>query len=394
MSADSYQDNDRFNSFITRATVKPQKWGEFSGITFAIKDIIDVEGQKTTAGSAILKDNIALTNSYVASKILGLGGTIAGKTNTDEFAMDATNITSFFGPCLNPQDPARICGGSSGGSAAAVSTRLADVGIGTDTGGSTRIPASLCGVYGFKPTTGWIPMDGVVPFSRTLDTVGILAGNLSMVRKVFNGLSHGHDQNKSKTSKNQILHAAYFTSKGSRESGELKDMVFDNIPDVREIDFEKFLAEGFKIRRKIVAKEGADYHFARYGELVQDYQPQIRKFLEIGRGISDTEYKEALQESCELKVKYRELFSDFDVILCPTTEIPAPAINEVKSRPDYYRELLVRNTGFFNAVFAPSISLPVKMENSMPIGLMASSYEGNDKELLDISASIEKRLKK
>ncbi len=394
MSEGILQGEDRFNSFITRATVKPHGEGEFSGMTFAIKDIIDVEGQKTTAGSAILKDNIALADSYVASKILGLGGTIVGKTNTDEFAMDATNITSFFGPCHNPHDPARICGGSSGGSAVAVSTRLADVGIGTDTGGSTRIPASLCGVYGFKPTTGWIPMDGVVPFSRTLDTVGILARDLPTVKKVFRNLSKEHLQNNSNFPVKGNLRAAYFTSGGSKESCELKDMVFDSMPETIEIDFEKFINEGFDVRRKIVAKEGADFHLAKYGELIKDYQPQIRKFLEIGQEITDTEYREALGRSSELRERYRELFSEFDVILSPTTEISAPTISEVKKRPDYYRGLLVRNTGFFNAVFAPSISLPVKMESGMPFGLMASSYEGDDTGLLDISALIEKMLKK
>lgn len=391
MSGPINMGEDKFNSFITRTTIKSKNHGEFSGITFAIKDIIDVEGLNTTAGSAILKGASARSNSYIASKILELGGVITGKTNTDEFAMDATNVTSFYGPCLNPNDPTRICGGSSGGSAAAVKACLADVGIGTDTGGSTRIPASLCGVYGFKPTTGSIPMDGVIPFSYTLDTIGILARRLPLIQKVFNNIITTSTGN-SKTHKG-TLRVGYFTSKRSPESVELRNIVLQSLPEVTEIDFRKFLSEGFDIRRKIVAKEAAEYYLQKYRDQINYFQPQTKKFIQIGQGISQADYKAALQKSIQLKEDYRNLFNDFDLILCPTTEISAPKIADVRSQPDYYRELLVSNTGFFNVVFAPSISLPIYTTGKMPIGLMCSSYEGNDSNLLEMSNFILNKLK-
>ncbi len=385
---------DSFNAFIERTSIQYTIKGKFSGLTFAIKDIIDVAGCRTTAGSAALKDNRAATNSFVASKILEEGGTIIGKTNTDEFAMDATGITSFFGPCLNPYDVNRICGGSSGGSAAAVASGLADVGIGTDTGGSTRIPASLCGVYGFKPSHGLIPMDGIIPFSKSLDTVGFITRNIATMESVARGmLSKKLEENIVKRT-SKTLRAAYFSSGSSDETEALKDMVFRSLKDVQEINFDNFIKTGFDLRRKIVAKEGAEYHKSEFGNSISLYQPQIRKFIEIGNNVTASAYNEALQKSEGLRQTYRNLFEQFDVILSPTTEISAPLIKDVMEKPDFYRELLVRNTGFFNVVNAPSISIPAPVGSHMPVGLMASSHENQDLKLLDMAREIDSALSK
>lgn len=383
---------DKYNALIDRQNVRRSIGGYFSNITFAVKDIIDVAGIRTTCGSALLKENVAISDSFIASRILELGGTIIGKTNTDEFAMDATNLTSYFGPCLNPNDMTRICGGSSGGSAASVAGGLSDVGIGTDTGGSTRIPASLCGIFGLKPTTGLIPMDGIIPFSKTLDTVGVMAGDIPNIKRVLLGLIPNGAKIKARVKRKSLLRVGFFSSGGSIESEMLKELVFDLFDEALEIDFQKILREGFNIRRAIVAKESSDFHQKMFGDSIDCYQPQTKKFLEIGKKITDKDYRQSLEKIKSLKETYKDLFSDVDVILCPATEITAPKITEVKASPDYFRELLVKNTGFFNVVFAPSISIPVRFRRHMPIGLLASSIEGEDFSLISLAETIHQKI--
>ncbi len=392
-TSDLKMQRDPWNAFISLQTFKSSVKGIFSGLSFAIKDIIDVEGIRTTAGSFILEKNVARSNATIVSRILDLGGTIVGKANTDEFAMDVTNLTSYYGPCLNPFDKKKICGGSSGGSAAAVSTGLADVGIGTDTGGSTRIPGSLCGVFGFKPTTGSIPTSGVIPFSRTLDTIGILSRDISTTRTAFKGLVEGPPSTDKRRIELKNLRVGFFSSSDSKQSKFFRDEVSDVFPNTIELDFDGFLERGFKIRRTIVAKEGADYHTSNFSDKMDLYHPQVRKFIEIGRKITEEEYVDAIEKSGEIKSDYEEVFKEVDIILCPTTEISAPSIDEVKHSPDYYRELLVRNTGFFNVVKAPSISIPVHFDGNLPIGLMVSSIENKDLDLLNYAEKIYNKIR-
>ncbi len=181
--------NSKYNAFITLHNIEENDKGKLKDVTFGIKDVILTKGIRTTAGSRILENYVPQKNAYVVDAILREGGKIIGKTNTHEFALGATNTSSIGGPARNPIDPERISGGSSGGSAVAVKLDMIDVGIGTDTGGSVRIPSSLCGVIGFKPTTGLIPTDGVIPFSWSLDTVGIIVkDNIGLLRRVFDAI--------------------------------------------------------------------------------------------------------------------------------------------------------------------------------------------------------------
>lgn len=385
-------EEDMSNAFIRRTRIREKMQGEFSNLTFALKDIIDVKGIATTAGSAALINRIPKKNSYVSRRILALGGTIVGKTNTDEFAMDATNLSSAFGPCLNPLDHSRICGGSSGGSAAAVSAGLSDIGIGTDTGGSTRIPASLCGVYGFKPSTGLIPMDGVIRFSSTLDTIGIISRDISSLKKVFLGLLPGKMKLKKCVKSPRQLKVGFFKSSNTDESEHIRRIVYKVYDTTFEINFSRKIAEGFKVRRNIVTREAAKFHLANHPDLIEKYQPQTKKLLRIGTRIRDSDYLDSLSKMSNLESEYLEIFDEIDLLVAPTTEISAPTIAEVLKSRDYYRELLVRNTGFFNVVGAPSISIPLYQKGKMPIGVMISSYRYDDLNLLTIAQRMSREL--
>lgn len=175
-------DEDPYNAFITQSSVKrPETDGSLSGYDVALKDNIPVAGIPLTAGSGMLEGYVPNRNAVVTERLLDAGAHIVGKTNMDEFAFGPTGETSFFGPTKNPRDPDYTPGGSSSGSGAAVATEHADLALGTDTGGSVRIPASYCGVFGYKPTQGLIPTAGVVELAGSLDTVGVLGTSLEDV---------------------------------------------------------------------------------------------------------------------------------------------------------------------------------------------------------------------
>src|SRR5207248_9846719 len=167
------------NAFISRSQEKG------SGDAVAVKDLVDVEGMVTTAGGIILPNVPATHDAPVVARIRQAGCVVAGKANLHEFAYGVTNINPHYGTALNPHDPGRVAGGSSGGSAVAVAAEICDWAIGSDTGGSIRIPASLCGVVGFKPKLGTITTEGVFPLSKSLDTVGPMASEVASVERAL-----------------------------------------------------------------------------------------------------------------------------------------------------------------------------------------------------------------
>src|SRR6266567_8695578 len=159
------------------------------GLVVAVKDLVDVRGMVTTAGGIILPDVPAAEDAPVVRRIRAAGCVFVGKTNLHEFAYGVTNINPHYGNALNPHDPTRVSGGSSGGSAVAVATGQCDWAIGSDTGGSIRIPGSLCGVAGFKPAFGSIDISGVIPLSKSLDTLGPIAPNIAAVARAYTMMS-------------------------------------------------------------------------------------------------------------------------------------------------------------------------------------------------------------
>jgi len=380
--------NSKFNVFITISKINVRNKGKLHGLKFAIKDIFLTKGIRTTAGSRILKDYIPDKNAYIVDKILAEGGEIIGKTNTHEFAMGATNTSSLIGPAKNPLDPERISGGSSGGSAVAVALDLADVGIGSDTGGSIRIPSALCGVIGFKPTTGWISTDGVIPFSWTFDTIGVIAKNINLIRKTIEAVADDKiplvAQVKRKPKLGLFLFGEYETSKA------LKPIInkLSTYYDITEISDELLIKYSGEVRKNIALPEASSYHKKFFEKHKDEYFPDVRKLLESGFQISAVDYVDALRLRRLLIEEYISLFNKVDLLLTPTTKIIAPKINEVIGNELKFRDSLIANTEIFNTVGAPSISLPVTKYNDMPVGLMISGEPYKDGVVLDMAEQI------
>ncbi|AEE95156.1 aspartyl/glutamyl-tRNA amidotransferase subunit A, GatA [Acidianus hospitalis W1] len=382
--------NSKYDAFITIDEIKGRDKGKLKGLTFGIKDIILTKGIKTTAGSKILKDYIPNRNAWIVDKILEEGGTIVGKTNTHEFAIGATNTSSIAGPARNPYDPERISGGSSGGSAVAVALKMVDVGVGTDTGGSIRIPASLCGVIGFKPTTGIIPIDGVIPFSWTLDTIGFITRDIPTLRRVLDAVIPIENKHVLVSKVRTRPRLGVFLFKDDPASNSLKSILNKLSSYFDLIDLRLNFLEGFgsNVRGTIALAEGSSYHRDWIESTPGMYFPDVKELLMQGLQIRAIDYIDALRARRVIFEEYVRAFDSVDAIISPTTKIPAPKISEVVGREKEYRKLLVSNTELFNLVNAPSISLPVSKVNDLPIGLMVSGLPYEDGIILDIAEKI------
>ena len=191
--------HDRSEKFQSKKDFENQKRArrEYSlyGVPLTVKDNIFVAGHRTTAGSRAFQQFVPVVNAEVVDSFLAKGCLPLGKTNLHELAMGATSSSSFFGPVRNPVDPSRISGGSSGGSAVSVAmSKYPIVSLGTDTGGSVRVPAALCGVCGFKPTIGTISLSGIFPLSASLDHVGILTKNMTDMSRAYRSISENNDE--------------------------------------------------------------------------------------------------------------------------------------------------------------------------------------------------------
>ncbi|QKR00435.1 amidase [Metallosphaera tengchongensis] len=379
--------NSVYNAFITIQTRK-EAVGPLSGLTFGVKDIIETKGIRTTAGSRLLEGYIPKSDAWIVRRILDLGGEILGKTNTHEFAIGATNTSSVAGPARNPRDPERISGGSSGGSAVAVALKMTDIGVGSDTGGSVRIPASLCGVIGFKPTYGIIPTQGVIPFSWSLDTLGFLTRD---VETMWNTLNWVIPQENKKvllsTSKTEIR-VGLFLFDESQISRLMLEKVREFFPNFKELHLPLMERLGSEVRRTIASSEGSSYHLSNLNSRAELYFPDVRESLESGLRVRAVDYINALRVRRLILEEYVKAFEEVDVVVSPTTKITAPKISEVVGREKEYRSKLVANTELFNLVGAPSLSVPFMEVEGLPVGLMLSGMPFADGTVLDLARYI------
>lgn len=378
---------DVTNSFITLEKVKERDSGSLNGMTFGIKDSIPVMGIRCTSGSRVLFNHVAEKHSRVVQTILFNGGEVSGKTNLHEFGVGATGTSSVMGPCRNPFDMERICGGSSSGSASAVASGLVDVGVGTDTGGSVRIPAALCGVIGYKPSNMYVKSDAEIPFSDIMETTGLITRDFTTLRWVKRELFPNVEDMDWDSGKirigilgdttDQNFEAFVSKAKNKKDNFEIE---YANIPLLEK--------EGNRIRRLISARDGYEAHRKLIEERREDYLSDVRSVLESGSKIEKSEYDDAMSIRKEAISQYNEVMFDFDVIICPTTSITAPKIVDVIGNEAKYRDSLVKYTELFNVVGAPSITIPSGFVDSLPTGLMISGGQGDDSKMLKIAEMI------
>jgi aspartyl-tRNA(Asn)/glutamyl-tRNA(Gln) amidotransferase subunit A len=413
--------NPALNAFITvmaeSALADAQKgegeigrgeWrGPLHGVPVALKDLIDTAGVRTTAASALYKDRVPNQDAEVVRRLRQAGAVIVGKNNLHEFAYGGSSLVSYFGDVHNPWNVGRIAGGSSGGSAAAVAAGLAYAAIGTDTAGSIREPAALCGCVGIKPTYGRVSSRGVIPLSSSLDHVGPLAATVEDAAIVLQAVA-GYDSGD--TTSVDVPVADYVSvlregAKGMRV-GVLRGYFFDELdPEVAstmEHALQGLQSLGAELRevqidvpsdRTVQAAESYAYHAENVAKSPELYQAETVRRIRTGETVSAGEYILRRRELDEARRGIRAVLGDVDVLVTPTTPMAAPAIADLKANPDALRpaELrLLRNTRPFNVWGLPAISVPCGFTQSgLPIGMQIAGPHWREDLVLRVAHAYE-----
>jgi aspartyl-tRNA(Asn)/glutamyl-tRNA(Gln) amidotransferase subunit A len=403
--------NPYLNAFITvtaesalaeareaEAEIGRGEWrGPLHGIPLSLKDLIDTAGVRTTSASALHEHRVPTKDAEVVRRLRQAGAVMLGKNNLHEFAYGGSSLISHFGDAHNPWDVGRITGGSSGGSAATVVAGMAYAAIGTDTAGSIREPAALCGCVGIKPTFGRVSSRGVIPLSSSLDHVGPLSATVADAAVVLQAIA-GHDQADITSADVPVAGYVGVLKEGAKSLrvGVPRAFFFDDLDaevasamehvlrgietlvgQVREVRLE------VPTDRTLQLAESYAYHAESIGKHPELYQAETLRRLRNGEKITAAEYIQSRRELEQARRSISQEFADIDVLVTPTTPVPAPAISDLRANPDALRpaELkLLRNTRPFNVWGLPAISLPGGFTQSgLPIGLqIAGPHWGED----------------
>ena len=420
--------DNALNSFITKTfdkaidrakdceeEISKGQWkGALHGIPLAIKDLFYTKDIPTTVGSEMYKQFIPDFNATVVEKLESSGAILIGKLNMHELAFGTTGKNFYYGDCTNPWDTKKITGGSSSGSAAAVSAGLCMGSLGTDTGGSIRIPAALCGIVGLKPTFGKVSRKGVFPLSNSLDTVGPMTRTVQDSQIILSAIS-GHDP--------QDRHSAKFEETDIQVAQPVKledlkiavptDYFFDHISDSVNTAFNEvinvlqslgiktnnvnmpILNHSLAISSTILMAEAANIHgenLKKHGNLIG---PDVLLRLKQGSMILASDYLQAQRARQKFNLEMKSLFDDYDLILSPTVAVTAPDLSQelvsINGKSHATGALMPRLTRPQNITGLPTISIPCGFdEHNMPIGFQLTTAAFQESRLIQVGAAYEK----
>jgi aspartyl-tRNA(Asn)/glutamyl-tRNA(Gln) amidotransferase subunit A len=380
--------------------------GPLHGIPVTIKDILDIKGIATTAASRVRDGCVARLDCPAVAHLRQAGAVFIGKTNLHEFAFGTTNEDSAFGPARNPFDPSRSPGGSSGGSAAALAAGIGLATIGTDTGGSIRIPAAACGLVGLKPTLGEVSTEGVVPLSRTMDHVGPLTRSVADASLVYHALLGDPAKRPPPPVPLNGLRLAvarkYFCDlldDGVRAEFEA---ALDRLrkAGARVDDIEIHHADDIApIYLSLVLADGAAYHATALETMPEKYSPAVRLRLEMGRYILAEDYVRALAGREVLKREVDAALGQHDALVLPTLPIPAPMLGaptvEIAGKAEPVRGVMLRLTQLFDVTGHPAVAVPMGMTTAgLPTSLQLVGGRQQTDALLRVALACEKFITK
>jgi aspartyl-tRNA(Asn)/glutamyl-tRNA(Gln) amidotransferase subunit A len=378
--------------------------GPLHGIPISLKDIIDLRNAPTTAASRVRDGHIARRDATVVGRLREAGAIFIGKTNLHEFALGTTNEDSAYGPVLHPLDSTRSPGGSSGGSAASVVAGMAYASIGTDTGGSIRIPSSACGLVGLKATIGELPTDGIVPLSETLDHVGpmcLSVEDTALLYGVLRGISNPEPlASRDVRGMRFGIPRAYFLDLLDAQVAARFDEACERLRTAGAILDDVMIRHTKEIGTiyvHIALPEAAAYHAATLDSRPQDYTENVRLRLEMGRYILAEDYVRAQRGRHALTREVREALGGRDGLLLPSMPVPATRLGvptvSIGGTEETVRNITLRLTQLFNITGHPAISLPCgRTDEGLPVGLQIVGTRNRTPELLQVAASLERTL--
>jgi aspartyl-tRNA(Asn)/glutamyl-tRNA(Gln) amidotransferase subunit A len=375
--------------------------GPLDGAILTIKDLFDVAGEPTRAGSKVLAEEAvpAVRDAPAIRRLRQAGGVIVAKTNMTEFAFSAIGANPHFGTPGNPADRARIPGGSTSGGAVAAADGMCEIAIGSDTGGSTRIPAALCGIVGYKPSRQRIPTRGAFPLSYTLDSVGPLARSVAECAAA-DAVMAGEEPLPLEPASLAGLRCGLASGWAMRDLDVTVSRRFPEALDrltrvgVRLTTEDLPMLEAMvQVNQKggIVPPEAYAIHRERLADRGDGIDPNVRLRIERGGQVSAAGYIEMLRERAELARAMDARLADFDALVMPTVPIVAPLIEEVATPAGFTTKntLLLRNTAIANFFDLCAVSLPLRQEGELPIGFMVVARNGHDRRLFRIAAAFE-----
>ncbi|HSS92593.1 MAG TPA: amidase [Candidatus Dormibacteraeota bacterium] len=349
-----------------------------SGTVVAVKDLVDVAGMATTAGGIILPDTPATDDAPVVKQIRRHGCVVVGKANLHEFAYGVTSVNPHYGPVRNPYDPSRVAGGSSGGSAVAVAMGMCDWAIGSDTGGSIRIPASLCGVVGFKPALGSITTEGVVPLSRSLDTLGPLARDVAEAAAAYTMMSGERLAGEPARSPRLGVPSGWVKDL-DEETARAWETVSAGVPEVPFPSREELFDAGLTI----LLVEAAAYHRRWAEQCPEKYGADVIALIRRGLQVLAVDFEAALLALPRLREEARRATEAVDALIVPATSIVAPPI----TAGGEVRERLARFTRPFNTTGQPVVTLPAPV-SGLPVGIQVVG--ATNQAAVAVAASLER----
>lgn len=393
---------------VDRAIAAGNNPGMLAGVPFAVKNLFDIQGVTTLAGSKINRENPPATQDAVAiARLKQAGAILVGALNMDEYAYGFVTENSHYGATHNPHDLTRIAGGSSGGSAAAVGAELVSFTLGSDTNGSIRVPAALCGVYGLKPTYGRLSRRGAFLFSSSLDCIGPFANSLEDIAAIFDILQGADPQDPVCTEKSPqpslpdlekgidgikiAVADGYFQAGATEEAIAAVEAVAQKLNVTQKIT----IPESHRAKAAayiITATESANLHLKNLQTRPQDFDPATRDRFLAGALIPNSWYIQAQKFRSWYRRQLQQIFSQVDIILAPTTPCVATTIGQetinIAGEEILIRPHLGRFTQPLSFIGLPVLSIPVKQSTLLPLGVQIIAAPDHESLIMRVAKAL------
>jgi aspartyl-tRNA(Asn)/glutamyl-tRNA(Gln) amidotransferase subunit A len=441
LETDPDPDGGQLNAFVTTARVEADDEGPLSGRTIAVKDNISTAGVRTTCGSAMLADYVPPYDATVVQRLRAAGATIVGKANMDEFGMGGTTETSAFGPTRNPVDTDRVPGGSSGGSAAAVASGMADLALGTDTGGSIRNPAAFCGVVGVKPTYGLVSRYGLVAYANSLEQIGPIAPTVREAAELLEVIAGPDERDATTRTPPAVTDAdgsgdwqpSYADAVGEDVAGTTVGVVTnllegadEGVREAFEAGLDELRAAGVTVEEVeldslehalaayyVIAMSEASSNLARFDGVrygvsggyegdwnetfararKEGFGEEVKRRILLGTfalsaGYQEKYYKKAQDARAWVKRDFDEAFESADVLATPTMPVTPPRVGESLDDP-LQLYLMDADTVPVNLANLPAISVPAGESDGLPVGLQLIGPKFGERAIIRTAAAAE-----